>query len=83
MRCDFFAKYAHILEYWKIKDPAEVKADLDQWLNRNKKWLDGDRRTPRKVAVPYYQNIGFDINKPADKIYWDFFGGVEYDSSNE
>ena len=26
VQCDFLAKYAHILEYWKSRDPAEVKA---------------------------------------------------------
>ena len=29
VRCDFLAKYAHILEYWKKKDPTEVKAAQD------------------------------------------------------
>ena len=28
-RCDFLANYTHILEYWKSKDPAEVKVAQD------------------------------------------------------
>ena len=83
MQCDFLAKYAHILEYWKSRDPADVKAAQERWLDRNKKWLDGDRRTPRKVAMTYCQDIGFDVNKLVDEIDWEFFDGVECDSDEE
>ena len=51
VRCNFLAKYAHMLEYWKTKDPKEVKLAQEHWLERNKKWLDGDHRTPRKVTM--------------------------------
>ena len=37
LRCDFLAKYAHMLEYWKTKDPKEVKLAQERWLERNKK----------------------------------------------
>ena len=83
VRCDFLAKYAHILEYWKTKDPAEVKAAQERWLERNKKWLDGDHRTPRKIAMTYCHDIGYDVNKLTDEIDWDFFDGVECDSEDE
>ena len=74
---DFLAKYAHILEYWKFKDATEVKVAQDYWLERNKKWLSSDHRTPRKVAITYCHNIGYDVNKLAGKIDWAFFDCVE------
>ena len=76
MRCDFLAKYAHMLEYWKTKDPAEVKLAQERWSERNKKWIDGDHRTPRKVAMQYCSDIGFDVNKLVDEIDWAFFEGM-------
>ena len=76
VRCDFLEKYANILGYWKTKDPVKVKAVQDRWLDQK-----GDRRTPRKVAMTYCQDAGFDVNKLADEMDWDFFNGVEYDSS--
>ena len=83
VRCDFLEKYAYIIEYWKTKDPAKVKAAQDRWLVQNKKWLEGDWRTPHKVAMIYCQDIGFDVSKLADKMDWDFFDSVECESDNE
>ena len=72
-----------MLEYWKTKEPQEVKLAQDRWLERNKKWLDGDHRTPRKVAMAYCHDIGFNVNKLVDEIDWAFFDGVEYDSDDD
>ena len=82
-RCDFLAKYAHMLEYWKTMEPKDVKLAQERWLERNKKWLDGDHRTPWKVAMQYCSDIGFDVNKLVNEIDWEFFTGVEYDSDEE
>ena len=83
VRCDFLAKYAHMLEYWKTKDRTEIKSAMERWLEKNKKWLDRYHRTPRKVVMQYCNDIGFDVNKLMDEINWAFFDGVEYDSDNE
>ena len=82
-KCDFLAKYAHMLEYWKTMEPKDVKLAQERWLERNKKWLDGDHRTPRKVAMAYCHDIGFDVHKLVDEIDWAFFEGVEYDSDDD
>ena len=68
MQYKFLAKYAHILEYQKSKDATNVKAAQDQWLERNKKWLDIDHHTLRKVAKIYCHDIWYDVNKLADKM---------------
>ena len=65
------------------KDPKEVKLAQERRLERNKKWLDGDHRTPRKVAMAYYHDIGFDVHKLVDEIDWAFFEGIEYNSDDD
>ena len=72
-----------MLEYWKTKDPKEVKLAQERWLERNKKWLDGDHQTPRKVAMQYCHDIGSYVNKLVDEINWAFFDGVDCDSDYE
>ena len=64
-------------------DPKEVKLAQERWLEQNKKWLNGDHRTPKKVAMQYCHDIGVDVNKLVDAIDWAFFEGVEYDSDDD
>ena len=52
-------------------------------MEKNKKWLDGDHCTPRKVAMQYYHDIGFDVNKLVDEIDWAFFDDIEYDCNDK
>ena len=65
------------------KSPDEVKAAMDRLLERNKKWLDGDHRTPRKIAMTYYLDIGYDVRKISEEMDLDFLEGVECDPSDD
>ena len=47
------------------------------------KWLDGDHRTPRRVAMTYCHDIRYDVNKLSDGMDWEFFDGVECEPDDD
>ena len=80
--CDFLAQFVHSKKYLRTAPREVVEENERNWLERNKKWLGGERadKTPRTVAMTYASTLGFgedDEDRFCElvdaEIDWDYF----------
>ena len=72
-RCDMLAMAVWLLRYFKDKSNADAMAAAEtRWVDRNKKFLPRDDRTPRTILANYCAEMEFTTDKVEDELDWDF-----------
>jgi hypothetical protein len=84
-RCDMLGMAIWLLRYFKDKSNADTMAAVEtRWVERNKKYLPRDDRTPRTILANYCAEMEFTDEKVDAELDWDFLSAMaDEDHVNE
>ena len=63
IRCHYLAMFVHCKRYLINASDSEKKECEKAWVERNKRWLNDDRTTPRRVARLYCKKLNLSEEK--------------------
>ena len=73
VRCDMLAMAIYLKRYCKDKSHSEVIRQNElRWVERNKKFLPRDDRSPRLVLANYCTEMNFTEEQVDNELDWDF-----------
>lgn len=72
-RCDMLGMAIWLLRYFKDKSNTDTMAAVEaRWVERNKKFLPRDDRTPRTILANYCTEMEFTEEQVDDELDWDY-----------
>ena len=84
-RCDMLGMAIWLLRYFKDKSNSETMQAVEtRWVERNKKFLPRDDRSPRTILANYCAEMEFSEDKVDSELDWDFLStAVDEDHVDE
>ena len=76
VHCDFLAMFVWMQEYWKNKDPKEIKEVERRWTERNAKFLENEKRSPTRISMAYCYDCDVKPEELRDQLDWEYFSGT-------
>lgn len=76
-RCDMLGMAIWLLRYFKDKSNTDTMQAVEaRWVERNKKFLPRDDRSPRTILANYCAEMEFSENKVDSELDWDFLSAT-------
>lgn len=73
VRCDMLAMALYLQRYCKDKSHAEaIRQNEHRWVERNKRYLPRDDRTPRLILANYCAEMNFSEDQVDNELDWDY-----------